>query len=206
MVALKNLLLLVSTVTAAAISKRDIGIFFNDLDTINTNSLAIIPLANSWTGDLPGAVKILASHLQLLPPPFHPSLVPSLVSTPSNSPKTAQSAINAAVLQANTDTVGIFKPLTDDQTKTLFGKVDTITANLGTLSNAFKAKKPVFDKAGFTPVVVSQITTVSTSFHFLAVDATELVGTGYQATAAAKANAVDAVLKDLLFFFGGVIV
>ncbi|CAG8975965.1 hypothetical protein HYALB_00012203 [Hymenoscyphus albidus] len=174
MVAIKNLLLLVSTVTAAAISKREIYAYFNDLDSINTKCVDFVPIVYGYYGTLAQTIAV----------------------------KNAQDAINAGVLQAATETTKTTGPITDEQTNTLFTKLDTLHPNVVAVMKSIQDKKPEFDKAGTSTAVVVLITTVFESFHVLQANTLPLVSEKYKTAAQAKGDVINEAIADTLRFYG----
>ncbi|CAG8949008.1 hypothetical protein HYFRA_00002136 [Hymenoscyphus fraxineus] len=174
MVAIKNLLLLVSTVTAAAISKREIYAYFNYLDSINTKCVDIVPIVYRYYGTVDQTIAV----------------------------KNAQDAIYTGILQATTETTKTTGPITEEQANELLAKLDTLHPNVVAVMKSFQDKKPEFDKARTSAEVVVLITAAFESFRVLQTNTLPLVSEKYKTAAQARGDAIDEAFADTLRFYG----
>ncbi|CAD6444258.1 88ee55e3-7759-4024-a49e-dd0ac489dc56 [Sclerotinia trifoliorum] len=128
MVAIKNVILFISAVSAAAISRRTPATILSDITTIDTNVNALTNAVKNYNGGFFGLISVSSTE-----------------STLENSIK------NAATDASNTS------PLSSADSENIFVEIDNLKPDINEALNALVEKKSTFASAGVDSTVASDL-------------------------------------------------
>ncbi|KAI9641803.1 hypothetical protein NHQ30_009663 [Ciborinia camelliae] len=127
MVAIKNIILLISAVSAVAISKRDSVTLTNDIANISTNTNALTAAVNNNKG-IANLVPLIAAQTNL------------------------ENSITTATADAN-----VISALSEKDSNNILTEFKALGPDTIAALNAIVKNKPTFDLEGVTPIVKSGV-------------------------------------------------
>lgn len=133
MVAIKNLVFLAASVSAAAFLRRDVSGLQKDLTTINSDTVALTNSVNSYTGSFSQALAV----------------------------NSAESTLDNDIKSATKDAQGTSGPLSDSDSQSLIDYINnTLEPNIQKAISALEAKKSTFASNGLTSTVQGDLKTL----------------------------------------------
>ncbi|APA10830.1 hypothetical protein SS1G_03523 [Sclerotinia sclerotiorum 1980 UF-70] len=128
MVAIKNIILFISAVSAAAISRRTPATILSDITTIDTNVKALTTAVDNYNGGFFGLISV------------------------SSAESTLETSIkNAATDASNTS------PLSSADSENILGEINNLKPDIDQALNALVGKKSTFASAGVDSTVASDL-------------------------------------------------
>jgi hypothetical protein len=172
MLSIKNILFLAVAVTGSVI-KRDVAKVKQDLQTINTDTIAVATAVNNYNGGVLNALPII----------------------------TAQNNLSKDLKSATTDAQQAGQASEADATEIIGYITNTLEPSIVTTLGALKAKKAKFDADGLTATVKSSLTSLKTDTDNLG--AALIAGTPADLVTQAQAiqAKIDADFADAITFF-----